>query len=191
MRVEDSPALRPASLTLEGWFNFSSLSGVRVLFGKTLGTGSSDSYVVWYNSGALRAVVQSAAGGGSALAYTWTPEIGTWYHVAYTFDDSANTNSLYVNGIKQVSGATSVSIGYDSHPLLIGAEYENENINYWFAGRIDEARLWNIARSQEQIQADMQKRLAGNEAGLAGYWRFDEGATIAWLIGLPTATTAY
>ena len=42
-------------------------------------------------------------------------------------------------------------------------------------GDIDEVSVWNIALAENQICADLNKHLAGNETGLVGYWRFDEG----------------
>ena len=44
----------------------------------------------------------------------------------------------------------------------------------FFQGSIDEVRLWNVARSDADIKANMTKKLIGNESGLVGYWRFDE-----------------
>jgi len=50
------------------------------------------------------------------------------------------------------------------------------NNSFWhFPGDIDEVRIWRTPRTQAQIQADMYASLAGNEAGLVGYWRFNEG----------------
>ena len=40
---------------------------------------------------------------------------------------------------------------------------------------IDEVRIWKIARSGEEIAAAMRQRLKGDESGLIGDWRFDEG----------------
>src|SRR5687767_8425611 len=42
-------------------------------------------------------------------------------------------------------------------------------------GTIDEVQLWTSERSQAEISASTNHRLRGDEAGLAGYWRFDEG----------------
>jgi len=42
-------------------------------------------------------------------------------------------------------------------------------------GIIDEVRIWNVARTQEQIQSCMSQELTGNEEGLAGYWNFNKG----------------
>ncbi len=36
-------------------------------------------------------------------------------------------------------------------------------------------RLWNVARTAEEIRESMNRHLIGNEPGLVGYWRFDEG----------------
>lgn len=46
--------------------------------------------------------------------------------------------------------------------------------NYFFKGNIDEVRVWNKARSQAEIQADMNRPLTGTEANLAGYWRLTD-----------------
>ncbi len=172
VRVEDAPALRPVSLTVEGWFNFAAVGGVRALVAKPVGTSYSDSYVIWHQDGVLHGGIS----GGANLSYNWNPVFGAWYHIAYTFDDAANFQALYLNGELVASGANTATISYDSHPLMIGGEIDSEIYRYWFAGRSDEVRLWNVARSQAEIQATMPHRLAGNEAGLAGYWRLDEGA---------------
>ena len=45
-----------------------------------------------------------------------------------------------------------------------------------YVGQIDEVRIWNIARTEEQIRADMNRQLKGDEPGLVGYWKFDEAS---------------
>jgi hypothetical protein len=54
---------------------------------------------------------------------------------------------------------------------------------FWnqYDGGLDEIRMWNVARTQAQIQAAMAVELTGVEAGLVAYWRFNEasGATSA------------
>ncbi len=49
------------------------------------------------------------------------------------------------------------------------------NLGCHFNGCLADIRVWNVARSEEDIRRDMKRRLTGNEAGLVGYWRFDEG----------------
>src|SRR5207253_811099 len=119
--IADSPSLRPTNLTVEGWFNFSSLpSDVLTLFGKAVGTSFLDSYAVWYESGALRACIGNTAN-FAPIAYGWTPVLNTWYHVAFTFDDTTNSEVLYVNGQQVASGSSTLSVAYDTHALLLGA----------------------------------------------------------------------
>ena len=51
----------------------------------------------------------------------------------------------------------------------------------FFNGRIDEFRVWNVARSAAEIASTMGHTLVGNEPGLTGYWKFDDatGTTAA------------
>ena len=58
-------------------------------------------------------------------------------------------------------------------PLQIGREGPAWRL---YNGGLDELRLWNVARSASAIQGFMSTALAGNEAGLIGYWRFNAGA---------------
>ena len=176
INVPDSASLRPTSLTLEGWVNFAAVGGTRLLFSKVAGTGTSDSYAVWHDGSNLRAVIGDAAGTGTQLAVGFTPTVGQWYHIAFTFDNNSRYQALYVNGALVASGISNKSIGYDANPLQIGVEYENQALSFWFAGSMDEIRLWNTARSNVAIQTDMSRSLTGTETGLAGYWRFDDGA---------------
>jgi hypothetical protein len=43
-----------------------------------------------------------------------------------------------------------------------------------FAGGINELRIWEVARTREQIQQSMCIELSGTEPGLVGYWKFNE-----------------
>jgi hypothetical protein len=45
-----------------------------------------------------------------------------------------------------------------------------------FLGDIDEIRVWAAQRTARQINENMNRYLVGDEAGLAGYWRFDAGS---------------
>jgi len=45
--------------------------------------------------------------------------------------------------------------------------------NAYFRGQLDEVRVWSVARTQEQLRADMGQALTGSEEGLVGLWSFD------------------
>ncbi len=42
LSAPDAPALRSVNFTVEGWFNFASTSGIRMLFAKSVGSGSGE-----------------------------------------------------------------------------------------------------------------------------------------------------
>ncbi|MEM9220071.1 MAG: hypothetical protein AAGD25_37810, partial [Cyanobacteria bacterium P01_F01_bin.150] len=58
-------------------------------------------------------------------------------------------------------------------PLRIGAGTTEKDARFLFHGQLAEVRLWDHARSQADIQADMPRRMAGNEPGLIAYWPLD------------------
>lgn len=95
-------------------------------------------------------------------------------HVAAVFDDSANTVTIYING-EQVGQTTGQSnaIATNSNKLAIGGAPDDPAFN-GFKGFIRDVRIWNTARSQAQIQANMFQTLVGNESGLVGYWKLTE-----------------
>jgi uncharacterized membrane protein len=96
---------------------------------------------------------------------------GVWQHVAATF--SNGSVKLYLNGVR-VRGASGVVTPINSRqPLAFGREGTFSGGT--FDGRLDEIRIWKVARTATQIANWRQRRLSGAENGLVGYWRFDEG----------------
>ena len=101
-----------------------------------------------------------------------------WTHIAGTYD--GQRLRLYVNGNQIAeSGIISINIGdTDQENLLIGESPKFPG-RVW-DGQIDEVRLWDVARSIDQIQSTMIGKLdstyfASADSGLVGYWRFDDG----------------
>jgi fibronectin-binding autotransporter adhesin len=150
--IPDNASLHTASLTAEGWVNFTSVpGGAAAIFGKTYGTGIGDSWIVWHDGTTLHASID-AAGSGTDLTYTMTPTPGTWYHVALTYDSATSTQSLYLDGAQVATGTTAAVLNYDTHPMLIGAEYNSETIGTYFHGLVDELTLYNRALTTTEVQ---------------------------------------
>lgn len=107
----------------------------------------------------------------NALSST-TVALNTWYHVECTSNGSELI--LYVNGIQEDSTSITGDID-ETNDLRIGVLNSGAQ---WFAGIIDDARVYTYARSQEQVLEDMNAGhpIGGSPVGSPlAHWKFDEG----------------
>lgn len=95
----------------------------------------------------------------------------TWYHLAVSYHGASGSAEIFVNGssIGSVTGLPT-SVANNSANLTPLAEVNNDA---YFDGKVDEYRIWNIARTETEIASDYDHELIGNEAGLAAYWKFN------------------
>ena len=118
--------------------------------------------------------------GGRSIRWTAsaseTIKKNEWYHVAGTIDARNNIMKLYLNGseVQRNNFKLQNNLRKTTLPFRIGCSHEEEISEHAsFAGLIDEVRIWDIARTENQIRSDMNKELKGDESGLVGYWKFD------------------
>ncbi len=95
-----------------------------------------------------------------------------WHHFAVTTKPGTNGWKLYINGVLQYEIDGEPTVAADSS---YGFEIGRNSGNRYANGAFREVRLWNVARTQEQIRENMENDLAGDETGLVGYWKLDEG----------------
>ncbi len=99
---------------------------------------------------------------------------GEWVHIAYAVRQTGY--DIYLNGWQIKShdhiGSPAAPVLTDpAHPVNIGRDgIYGEN----FDGAIDEVRIWSVARSGEEIAADMRRTVPADTPGLASCWRLDE-----------------
>jgi hypothetical protein len=81
---------------------------------------------------------------------------GTWHHTAVTYDGVGNI-ALYFDGVSVATGSASFTGNfYDiNSQLVIGARLTGGSHTIPLTGCVDEARVWNICRSGEEILANM------------------------------------
>ena len=84
----------------------------------------------------------------------------TLTNVKLYVDGQLDTPSLIVPAPINTGNESEVTIGHPSNS---------------FEGQMDEVRIWSVARTPAQIQANMYRYLSGNEADLQVYYTFDEG----------------
>jgi len=109
------------------------------------------------SDGALRPSGGGTFGGNTQyLSGTPTNPVNTWTYEAFTYDGA--TMRLYINGTQVASCGAAGAVQTTTSPLWIGG---NSPYGECFEGLIDEARVYNRALTQAEIQADMNAPVPG------------------------------
>ena len=107
-----------------------------------------------------------------------------WNHIAAV--NNNGTRKLYINGVEVALGSSSYTVQANTDPIHIGQDY-NDN-NRIFKGMIDEVRIWNVVRTQAEIQANYQTTLSLPQTGLVAYYGFNQGTPNSSNTGVTTLT---
>jgi PKD repeat protein len=155
-----------SDLTLEAWIRPTSFSDIsEIMCGINLINNSTFQFRLQSNGTLLY-------GESPAWTCVWTDpciELNQWQHVAVVKE--SGESYIYVNGELEVSGT--VNEGVTPTQISIGGRAWN--MDRFFAGDIDEVRIWSVARTPDEITDNMNSYLTGSESGLLGYWRINEG----------------
>jgi hypothetical protein len=144
--VPDSPSLDLTNaLTMEAWVRPTASSSWRTIL---LKEATNDLAYSLYSAGSTNRP-SAWIGGGSSIGSAALP-LNTWSHVAATYDGARL--KLYVNGTLVRDQAYAGSAVVSAGPLKLGG---NAIWGEYFAGRIDEVRLYNKVRTAAEIQTDM------------------------------------
>jgi hypothetical protein len=154
-------------MTLEAWVNPSANGGTgpndgwRTVIMKERGT-TGLSYALYGNDGDTNpsrpaGYIRNSNTDKEATAGPALP-VGTWSHLAVTYDGTSVR--LYVNGVLRSTLAASGGITTSTSPVRIGGNvvFSSPGTEY-FAGLIDEVRIYNRALSAAEIAADMSTPL--------------------------------
>jgi gliding motility-associated-like protein len=100
-----------------------------------------------------------------------TLPINEWYHIAATYDGSLI--KYYVNGCKVNELPATGDLVQNNLITAIGARPANTVPVEHFRGNIDEVRIWNIVRTEVEIQQNMNFLLPTTQPGLQAYYKFN------------------
>jgi hypothetical protein len=171
VQISPSPVQGNANFTLEGWFLSEDSDGIP-------GTSCSGNFERIAGFGNTRFEIGEC--GGIFSFYSNPTGIvqsgvntldGQWHHFAVV--KNGNNVKIYLDG------SPAIDVTAAGHSL--GSTFR---IGHWVAtafsdqtweGKLDEFRLWNFARSLEEILATKDCPLQGNEPGLVGYYNFNQG----------------
>jgi hypothetical protein len=160
--VSHDAALNPTTgATFEAWIYPTSLNGCRTIFGKNYNEG----YWVGLCGGRIR----FHTGGSAQQDGTTILPINSWTHVAVVWHPANGQRRYYINGNVEYIG-TSGPAPTGTRELRIGNDYPWD----FFQGYIAEARIWDVARAQNDIRRTMHTYLDEKMPGLVGAWHFTD-----------------
>ena len=148
--VPDSSSLDLSSaMTVEAWVRPSRAGGWRTVLVKERPGGVV--YGLYGDQGGGRPLGQVDVGGERNAVGSAALPLNAWSHLATTYDGAIVR--LFVNGAQAGSLPFSGSMAASTGALRLGG---NGVWGEWFAGLIDEVRVYNRTLSASEIQQDMQ-----------------------------------
>ena len=188
--VDDSVSL-PASvgtaisqgseITIEYWFKGNNLeSAVRFQNGSNYivaGWGSSNSQFIVSTDGETNGV---SNGTESVI------EDNTWHHIACVWKKNVRF-ATYLDGVLQ-NARQAANVNLPDLSGVVGQLGSFLGTSEFMTGNLDDVRIWNVARTAEQINGSKNCELQGSETGLVAYYKFNQGLDAANNTAITTAT---
>ncbi|NQV42077.1 MAG: PKD domain-containing protein [Candidatus Marinimicrobia bacterium] len=141
---------------------------IRLFLNKNLSTEFSDS--------SLGLILKHQDGTLSKIGTTPNSiTLNEWQHIAVSYAGDSSEIHLYINGIDRTLINVAPSGPLMNHAIWTMHVGNNNTRSAVFEGRLDELRFWNTARDLDEIAPRMSDYLNGDETGLIGYWRMNEG----------------
>jgi|TARA_B100001964_G_scaffold108852_1_gene121595 hypothetical protein len=189
--VPYSAALNPDSFTVAMWANADSTGGfASAITSRDDDGGSVNGYII-YNDSAGRWNFWTG-GGGPSGSWPQLPgppvQIGSWTHLAISYDAGSRTMRLHVNGAleQSASGAGLYSPnGSQAEDLHLGSGADNGR-QFYFDGLLDDVGLWDEALTTAQIQEVMNRGIPGGAplvvsfAAAPPFTDSGESVTLSW-----------
>lgn len=202
VRVAHNAILNPSTaLTLEAWV-FRTASQYSTVIAKWDDDNNNRGYMMNFgelgNNDRLCFVATNTGNWLPSPRIQWQTNtslnLNQWYHVAITFTQNGTNNvKYYLNGVLTDQTTWNFSINATNPiDLLIGGydgpgNGQNVGANSrYFAGNIDEVRIWGRERTCSEINSTMNRELVGNETGLLAYYQFNQGAANSPNAGVTT-----
>jgi hypothetical protein len=180
--VGDVNDLGVNSFTIEAWINCESTAGIGqfvICKGLTsVGTPSGAGYGIRINNSNMNDV-EFIIGGSTSTKNISAISLSTnnWHHIAGV--RSGIYMYMYVDGVLVASDSTSTVFNMNTNiPLSIGAIDKGgfSSVAEFMNGRIDEVRIWSIARSQTEINDNKDCAITSPQANLIAVYNMNIGA---------------
>jgi len=188
VEIKDSESLNAinSQVTMEAWIKPTSFPNqwITIIYkgDERTPNQSNRSFALWLNNSGF--IQLNSAPEGQGLVYLDSSsgliKLNRWYHFAGVIDAVNGMMRIFINGAEVANrDFPTTKIHTSKLPLRIGWTHEEKEVSHGaFAGQIDEVRIWNVARTQEEIKRTIYTTLSGKEPGLVGYWGFEGAGNI-------------
>lgn len=183
-----------STLTIEAWLfprstnydrlitNFSGAGAIQA------GEFILDSYNATDNGRGLRFILAGAGGVSHSTSAANAMTLNAWNHIAVTFNNGVV--KIFVGGI-QVATTTApfTTIPGTAYPIHFGEDRVPGTAEF-FNGKMDEVRIWSVAKIAAELSASKDFCLTGAEPNLQLYYTFDQslGTTLTDLVSAKNGT---
>jgi hypothetical protein len=179
IRVLRSPVLEPVdALTVECWAKGFGAGEVDAILIRKAAPFTAGFLLRWQFNGSGRLHFQLTKPGLSQVIQLIDPAANTaywneWHHFAGVYSAPQNYARLYVDGSLVAAAQGFGPLQHSAADLWFGGTLHHDTESFW--GEIEEVRIWNVARTEAEIQGTMNLSIVAPRRGLVGYWRLDEG----------------
>lgn len=176
VEIAHNSSIKPtSSFTVESWvLGNNALLNPGCIF--SADSSNSDTSITIETVGRKVFATLKTTSGTFFLTSNDTIPTNNWAHVAAVYDGA--TLALYINGDTAGSVGATGLINYKTNPIYLGKRAGPKSTNgvSVLNGGLDEFRLWNIARSQQDIIQNMHNKIANfSNPNLVVYYRMNEG----------------
>jgi hypothetical protein len=166
-------AISPQTISLWVWYAESDAGGANPQDFVSLQKDTESGLHVGIKGGQVAAWREYERSTDPPLVDFTLPSAG-WHHVAYVLDiDPVNdglVNTLYVDG-KVVDTTALIPNNLTPELMVLGSSAQYQN---FFAGYLDEIRIWNVARTGPEVIQEMNGNVGSEEPGLVAYFNCNE-----------------
>ncbi|AEV33294.1 hypothetical protein Oweho_2322 [Owenweeksia hongkongensis DSM 17368] len=167
--------------TIEWWMRGEAMSGdPGIIANKNWNSGNNPGFIV-ARTGSSTIKVNGRFSGGSRfdLNNVSIPALETdWVHIAIVFDRRSSHPDLkiYANGLivdsLVLSGSVPTGAMAPNYPIVVGQDGTG-SYGHKYKGTLDEVRIWNEARTADDIRTTMCHSLVGTETALVAAYSFN------------------
>lgn len=160
------------AISMTGWFYCDESAYGQGYMGFRAGTGDGEFYLIQLGDGVMECRLVSTAGFHQYVSPQNTAIPQVWQHIAWIYTGSEI--QLYVNANLIGSSPASGAFSNPTCPFGIGRSLLG-GFDFFYGGRIDEITVWDKALNSDELQDMMDNELAGDEANLQLYYKFNQG----------------